>query len=1189
MAYIPEFVKPYPDGWQDGYGFTEVSADYLNMVDKAIITIEEYLEAGCFNDIYAEESMNLGRKADSAIGAGSMTAGQDNVASGAQSMAVGYANTVTGAESFGIGRSNTVSGNRSGAMGSGNTVDDDYAFAMGDRNKASGYASNAEGSNNEAGDDYSHAEGSYTKASGKYSHSEGYYTEASGNASHAEGLRAKAKGEYSHAEGEESVASGDWSHAEGKSTTASGYATHAEGNYAKATGRYSHAENYGVEASGDNSHAEGEYAKAAGNNSHAEGSNTIASGEAQHVQGKWNEEDTESKYAHIVGGGSSSERKNIHTLDWEGNAVFAGNVTDGTGKSLSDAIVFPADEEGNANYGTAGQRIVTNGDGTVSYAEDITSTTSPSMSHSHPGRLLLSEIGGVCEQGSTTGAQLAESMYNSEATDVYATVLYLEADLQPSTQYTLSFVGTVGNEYYLNEHIYSNDGPVNVVVESGITSIAFETVESLSRESTNYYGSEKGWVILKNNSATNTAHVFDDLMLNVGSTAQPYEPYTGGTASPNPDYPQEIYTVKGKNLLDCRGLEEQTVNGVTFTPVYDANGNLEYIEANGTATEDVSFIISDFTLKGGESYILNGCPSDGSTSTFHLYAYYGGNMMRDTGSGITLSVNEDTSASMRIDINSGTVATNLRFYPMIRPASVADDTYVPYGLLRVKTHGKNLLDCRGLEEQTINGVTFTPVYDANGNLLYIEANGTATEQAEYTIAGTALLKEFDTTNCIISGCPSGGSSSAYMVAYLEWDTSWNEEVVAYDYGNGTSIDRSVNMIYANVRIIIITGQTVSGLRFYPMIRPASVADDTYVSYGLLRVKTHGKNMLDCRGLTEQTINGVTFTPVYDANRNLLYIEANGTVGDGSNSYYYIENVVLPSGGYILTGCPADGDTNATYSLLAYLCGGWLTDIGNGYEKTLDGANAASGDYVAIKLISGYTATNLRFYPMIRETSVEDATYEPYTESSITLSEPIELCGIGDVQDVIDVENGVVRKRFGKIQLSADWAWNAHSIGTRFYSLQSIGQAQMTDGENGIFTHFRTGIFDESGKAFVGFDTVQLRYDDIADVDALKTWLGENEVYARYILAEEVVTDLPTADRIALNSLATFDGATYLEWDCYLEPTFAGEYGTSKVGGYALEGLLTGRNSEIIAQSNADRLTALEAAVVNNVQEDEENV
>ena len=61
---------------------------------------------------------------------------------------------------------------------------------------------------------------------------------------------------------------------------------------------------------------------------HAEGGGTIASSKYQHVQGKYNVEDTEGEYAHIVGGGSdANNRRNIHTVDWDGNAEYAGDVT----------------------------------------------------------------------------------------------------------------------------------------------------------------------------------------------------------------------------------------------------------------------------------------------------------------------------------------------------------------------------------------------------------------------------------------------------------------------------------------------------------------------------------------------------------------------------------------------------------------------------------------------------------------------------------------------------------------------------------------------------------------------------------------------------------------------------------------------------------------------------------------------
>lgn len=148
---------------------------------------------------------------------------------------------------------------------------------------------------------------------------------ATGSFSHAEGIETIASGYAAHAQGSNTVASGEYSHAEGERTTASGNYAHAEGGGSTASGEYSHAEGAGSVASGKYSHAEGA-STASGRYSHAEGEHVIAAGENQHVQGQYNIEDTGNTYAHIVGNGAANHRRNIHTLDWSGNAWFQGDV-----------------------------------------------------------------------------------------------------------------------------------------------------------------------------------------------------------------------------------------------------------------------------------------------------------------------------------------------------------------------------------------------------------------------------------------------------------------------------------------------------------------------------------------------------------------------------------------------------------------------------------------------------------------------------------------------------------------------------------------------------------------------------------------------------------------------------------------------------------------------------------------------
>ena len=133
------------------------------------------------------------------------------------------------------------------------------------------------------------------------------------------------------------VANGQFCHAEGYNTSATGSCTHAEGYLTEASMSHSHAEGNVTRAANTAAHAEGYSTKANGEYSHAEGEQTIAGSTDQHVQGKFNVEDTAGAYAHIVGNGTArTKRSNAHTLDWDGNAWYAGTVLVG-GTSQADA------------------------------------------------------------------------------------------------------------------------------------------------------------------------------------------------------------------------------------------------------------------------------------------------------------------------------------------------------------------------------------------------------------------------------------------------------------------------------------------------------------------------------------------------------------------------------------------------------------------------------------------------------------------------------------------------------------------------------------------------------------------------------------------------------------------------------------------------------------------------------------
>ena len=132
------------------------------------------------------------------------------------------------------------------------------------------------------------------------------------------------------------------------------------------------------------------------------------------------------------------------------------------------------------------------------------------------------------------------------------------------------------------------------------------TARNFNRWYSACYDENKNYIGFVENEATFTTisgtkymrfSVYNDLMdtamIVEGTELPDYEPYVGGTASPNPDYPQEIKTVTGrqvvkitgKNLLDASQGRLGTFNNLTISY---SNGN---ILLNGTSTALVDFYV----------------------------------------------------------------------------------------------------------------------------------------------------------------------------------------------------------------------------------------------------------------------------------------------------------------------------------------------------------------------------------------------------------------------------------------------------------------------------------------------------------------------------------------------------------------------------------------------------------------------
>ena len=277
----------------------------------------------------------------------------------------------------------------------------------------------------------------------------------------------------------------------------------------------------------------------------------------------------------------------------------------------------------------------------------------------------------------------------------------------PSGTYTLSVEATAPMDYI-------NIGIINV---SNGSTIVSKALSGLITEVTFTIDSETNISIRTFVGTGRTVNTTIYPMLRLASiTDNTWEPYTGGIPSPNPEYPQDIEVsgesgsveVKsvGKNLLPYpyNGFVH-TDRGITWTDNKDGT-----VTANGTATSDAAFYFNEKHIFKAGNYILNGCPSGGSNSSYRIQLANSDWTVNylDIGDGASVTLEENTKLEQfRIFIAKGTTVPNLTFKPMLRLASDTDSTYEPY---KSKT----------ATIPTENGLAGIPV-DSGGN--YTDSNG----------------------------------------------------------------------------------------------------------------------------------------------------------------------------------------------------------------------------------------------------------------------------------------------------------------------------------------------------------------------------------------------------------------------------------------------------------------------------------
>ena len=332
--------------------------------------------------------------------------------------------------------------------------------------------------------------------------------------------------------------------------------------------------------------------------------------------------------------------------------------------------------------------------------------------------------------------------------------------------------------------------------------------------------------------------------------------------------------------------------------------------------------------------------------------------------------------------------------------------------------------------QTISGVTFT-FNKTTGEIL---VNGTATADIVLKINDRTGIPFVPTSVLCLKGCPSGGSTSTYYLAWVNADYR--------DVGNGNYSKFNTHMsitdttrVYLSIQIIIKSGTVMNNKRFYPQLfnvsdmyglgkEPKTIADfnkdfpHSFYPYSnreirsvaikQISIKPGYKNLCDkdkFKIKTTYTHNGLTMT-----NNNDGTVTINGT--STASSVLPIQDIEF--------------DTSHIYYA--------SPNLHVNYGLAIDGGNTAAAiiKIVGTPIISNKFSNGVYYsYPI--NTTVNNVTYTPqlidltltygagnepktlaqfnqdfpdidnipYPEQTISFAEQT-LYGINDVQDTLQV-------------------------------------------------------------------------------------------------------------------------------------------------------------------------------------------
>ena len=581
-------------------------------------------------------------------------------------------------------------------------------------------------------------------------------------------------------------------------------------------------------------------------------------------------------------------------------------------------------------------------------------------------------------------------------------------------------------------------GDVKFVGTSGGSASTYDTImwdstanarckkwDGTTNGESSYDGTFKEAKIVSGNTVVMTLRVFNNktvenvtftpMICASTETDSTFAPY--GNVCPISGWTQGKVTRTGKNLLRMTLANLKSMNavgtwndnvytraGIDYTVLTDENDTVIGIEANGTATDNSYFMVENMDSAFaesilGKSVIINGCPNGANNNTYCLNVYINNStstQIYEKDAKYTYP-NELTQHNCSIWVKNGYTISNAVFHPMVRYATVADATFEPY-------YGTSATVALGATyygawlEVTSGVLTVTDGYIASydgedlpsswisDRDMYAEGTTPTTgAQVVYKLAESQTVQLTKQKIESLIGLNHLWTNTDFKVTLRFTNVYTKKETDTFLASKAPVITetQSGSVITFNdgselpIQSLTVNIDPIQDLHGYDAPW-AGGAGKNLLQMTLANLKAY--NTVGTWSGNTYTRSDVAFTVLTDSDDNVIGINANGTAS--ADTYFFVDGntsafgSIVAGQSVVINGCP-DGASGSTYFINVYVNNSastpvYETEVSYTYPETLTQHNCA----VWVK--SGYNIQNKVFQPMIRFSTEDDGTFEPYS-------------------------------------------------------------------------------------------------------------------------------------------------------------------------------------------------------------------